>query len=668
MNDRSIERVINTCVDRYASGDWTLEECLRRYPEHAGIIRDYLELAESVADVSPQPPSKAAMAFGERLVLGELDRIFDTRQSRPSLRGVSARLVSLLAKSRLATATALVAFAMLVGSGVTLAATVSGPTSPLYGYKLALDQVRVGFTAEEDKADVYIDLAERRLREMEQLAVSDRSDGIDSISANYKAMLDEGIVSLQSLSKRDAIAVRQRFAKTRQNFRNRLETHRHRLELMAGPSRPELRQIADSTIRSAEANLLKLPTAPPATLLAEATVRPEATPATQQIPATATPSDEQPTPAQALAQAEIQATTDAATEAVGDAEIPDEVNSEAQVVEGTAETSPAPAAEPASVLQTPPPEPSTVEIEGVVTAMAQSALVVDGRTIVLDENIVPSPIIRGMPAVGVSVRLRGIVLPDGTVVLVELQTLTPEAADTPSPTPSTAPTAEPAPTPLPGDLPAPTPSPAAEEETPKLDFEITGTVSDIVGSIIVVDGRTIDTEAWTEGDVVILGSIEIESIVLIRGYVLPGNVLAATEIIVLDGSGEEADGDDVSTPTPESSQTPVPETNEVVISGVVVSVSEDAVEVDGQIILIRRDGEGATEMGVEPLAGDDVTIIARRQEDGALIALVVSVESAEVTPTPTPTVADAVKTPTNETEQDDGPPEPDAEVSDQNGA
>ena len=620
MNDRSIERVINTCVDRYASGDWTLEECLRRYPEHAGIIRDYLELTESVADVSPQPPSNASMAFGERLVLGELDRILDTRQSRPSLRGISARLGSLLARSRLATASALVVFAMLVGSGVTMAATVSGPTSPLYRYKLALDQVRVGFTAEEDKADVYIDLAERRLREMEQLAISDRSEGIDSISANYQAMLNEGIVSLQSLSKRDAITVRERFAETRENFRNRLATHRHRLELMAGPSRPELRQVVESTIRSTEASLLKLPTAAPATVLAEATVRPQATPATQQISATA----------------------EASTEAGGDIENPDEGNSESQMEEAVAETSPAPAAETASILQTPPPEPSTVEIEGVVTAMGQFALVVDGRTIVLDENIVPSPIVTGMPAVGLPVRLRGIVLPDGTVVLVELQTLTPESTETPSPPPTTAPTTEPTPTPLPGDTPSPTPSPAAEEETPKLDFEITGTVSAIGGSIIEIDGRTIDMAAWTKDDVVIDGSVEIGSFVLVRGYVLPGNVLAATEVTVLDGSGEAAGGGDVPTPTPEPLQTPVSETDEVVISGVVVTVSEDAIEVDGQIILIQRDGEGATEMGFEPLVGDDVTVIARRQEDGTLIALVVSAEFAGDTPTPTPTLADAV--------------------------
>ena len=234
-----------------------------RYPEHADLVRNYLELSDSLADLTPPPPSKAALSFGERLVLGELDQLVESRRSGSSWRGLADRFGRLLAASRLATATAVVVLALVLGSGATLAASVSSPSSPLYGYKLALDRVRIELAPEDRKADVYIDVAGRRLQEMEHVALSEGGEGLDRISAHYKQMLDHGLQKLRSLSQADAADVRQRFTESRSNFHIRLEGHRRRLELMAPTGPPQHREIVIAVLKNAETHLSRIPTALP---------------------------------------------------------------------------------------------------------------------------------------------------------------------------------------------------------------------------------------------------------------------------------------------------------------------------------------------------------------------------------------------------------------------
>ncbi len=641
MKDRTVERVISICVDRYLSGEWTLEDCLARYPEHAGIVRNYLRLSDSLTGLAPPPPSKAALSFGERLVLGELDQLVESRRPHSNWRGLAGGIGRLLAASRLATATAAVLIALLLGSGATLAASVSSPTSPLYGYKLALDRVRIELAPEDRKADVYIDVAGRRLQEMEQLALSEDGEGIDRISADYRQMLHYGLEKLQSLSEAGTADVRRRFTESRSNFHIRLEGHRRRLELMAPTGPPELREIVTATLKNAETNLSRLPTAPPAVRLEEErSPVPEETPSPP--PATATPAA---TTAPAL-QPTVALLGAAAND--GGGELPsdegDEPADQTASTDAAEQPTPQPTETPdpevkASPAPTPTPAPPAeiVEFEGVITAIGRSALVVDGRKVVLDAEVVPEPIVRGKPAVGVNVRIRGIPTADGVIVLVELQTLADQETETPSPTPTETATPEPSPTVTPD------PDPAA---TPKPEFEIAGSITSVTDSSIEVDGRTIDIGKLLETGAVSQESLEVGAAVEVTGYVRPGNVLVAVSLVIHAPETGSDTVDPEATPDPDTSETPTPtvtpsdtpltDATPVTLEGVLTAVNEQSVEIDGQTVIVVVEGEDATVVEGVIEVGAAASITASPREDGALVATSIIIQSASAAPDATP--------------------------------
>ena len=292
-----------------------------------------------------------------------------------------------------------------------------------------------------------------------------------------------------------------------------------------------------------------------------------------------------------------------------------------------------PAPEPTA---TPTPVPEIVEIEGVITAMSQSVLEVDGRKIVLDANVVPDPVVLGKPGVGVHVRIRGIPTADGMIVLVELQTLPDKATQTPSPTPTPSQT----PTPEPSPTAAPEPD---ETATPKPEFEISGSITAITDSSIEVGGRTIDIAKLLDTGAVSLESLEVGTMVQVIGYVRPGNVLAAVSLIIQDPETESGGSETETTPTPDASETPTPtvtppaDETQVTIEGVLTAVSEGAVEIDGQTVTIILEGEDATVVEGLIEVGATAVVIASPGEDGALVATSIVIQSGTATPDATPT-------------------------------
>ena len=646
MSDRNLENVLSTCVDRYLGGEWTLEDCLVRYPNHTQLIRNYLAVSDALRDLVPRPPSQAALSFGERLVLGELDRLVESRPTGSGPRRLAGRLGRLLVASRLATATAVVLLAMLLGSGVTLAASVSGPASPLYGYKLTLDRVRIELTPEDRKADVYIDVAERRLREMEHVVLSEGGKGIDRISADYTQMLNQGLGELTSLSNRAAADQRQRFVESRSNFNNRLEGQRRRLELMAPAGETEVREVVNTALQNAEANLSRLPTAHPDVRLAEAR-SPAPTAIPPQSSVTATPAATTvpvPPPTTTPLGSSTAATVLAPPGDDGNetADQTDSTNATAQASPQPTDVPP-PAAEVSPAVTSPPPAPTQappteiVEIEGLVTAMGRSTLLVDGRKVVLDANVVPNPIVRGKPVVGGTVRIRGILSNDGVIFLVELQTLPGEDAVTPSTATATL---------------EPTPDATV---TPEPEFQISGSVTAVTGSLIEVDGRAIDISELLEAGALSQESLELGTNVEVKGYVQPGNVLTATEITLKDSQPESGAEDASATPDPEStttadptlapSETPTPVANQVTIEGVLTAADETSIEIDGQTITVVVGGADATDIEGNVEVGTTASVSVVLQEDGTLVAASITIQSPEITPTSTPTIVETEDAP-----------------------
>jgi hypothetical protein len=104
MSDRNLAAIFNECIDQLAAGQ-TIEECLRRYPAHANVLRPMLEAGELVkrAQTLNGEAVQAEQRVRERLLreLNETDRdglilLLPRRQNKELLRLVAIWLTIFL--------------------------------------------------------------------------------------------------------------------------------------------------------------------------------------------------------------------------------------------------------------------------------------------------------------------------------------------------------------------------------------------------------------------------------------------------------------------------------------------------------------------------------------------------------------------------------------------
>lgn len=157
------EDILNECLEAVMRGE-TEESCLALYPDRATELRPLLQMAakaREVCVVSPRPEFRARARYEYRCAVTEACAGQTKRGFRWSW--------------RLSTVAPLVVAALLIMSGGVLAASTNAlPGQPLYGVKLATEEVRIRFTSGEASVKAYAAMTERRLAEI--AALTERGD------------------------------------------------------------------------------------------------------------------------------------------------------------------------------------------------------------------------------------------------------------------------------------------------------------------------------------------------------------------------------------------------------------------------------------------------------------------------------------------------------------
>ncbi|MEE8471143.1 MAG: DUF5667 domain-containing protein [Dehalococcoidia bacterium] len=165
--NRSFEDILDTCIDRVTLKGDSIEQCLESYPEQAAQLEPVLRAALSVMEASsinPRPDFEKDARV----------RLLSALEAKAGEKG--RRLVPFWGwQRRWAVAVTIILAVLLVGGGTVGASANSLPGDVLYPVKTATEKVRAFFTfGKEARASLHIDLAERRLREMESLAERNR--------------------------------------------------------------------------------------------------------------------------------------------------------------------------------------------------------------------------------------------------------------------------------------------------------------------------------------------------------------------------------------------------------------------------------------------------------------------------------------------------------------
>jgi len=194
--NKGFEDILNTCLDRITLKGDTIEQCLESYPEQAVELEPLLRAALSIKEVSSIGPRPEFRQAAKARLLSALAAKERKRERR------LLPLWSWQRRWAVAVAMILVLFLVLAGGGTVMASSDSLPGDRLYPVKIAAEKVRAFFTfGDEAKANLHMEFAERRVKEIESLA----EGGRDISESVLKVMHDETDWVIRLLNRNESL-------------------------------------------------------------------------------------------------------------------------------------------------------------------------------------------------------------------------------------------------------------------------------------------------------------------------------------------------------------------------------------------------------------------------------------------------------------------------------
>ncbi len=367
------EATIANLLDEFRDGRVDRARLLANNPQLGAELGEYIDVVDALMAARPADPAGDVVTRRRRVFESQVDRL--ARQGiqsnwRRQLLNLGERL---FAQTRLAAATLALVVAVLAGSAVSVAALAAPPGSPLYNYKLTVEQATIQLTAKQDRPAAYIQLAERRVAELSQLGPDASSELVAQVSDSYRQLVKDGLASINSLESTSGFD----YTDAYQSYQDRLLSHS---ELLATSSRPTT--TADPEPGSEDAT-------------ASSPDGSAATPAPDPTPSPTA----QPTP------------TPAATPT--------------STPEPTATVEPEPTA-----------APELVTISGVIDEIGRGALRIGETTVLLDPGDDQPVSIQGEPAIGARAEVTGVQRDENTIAARQVRIIT-DVASAPTATPTT---------------------------------------------------------------------------------------------------------------------------------------------------------------------------------------------------------------------------------------
>ncbi len=201
MNE--FEARLSECLEAVREGRWDIDECLRRYPQHAAALRPHLLIAVSLSEAYGQvkPRARFAAKSRERFLLASEERLREAFDADPSPSFfASARVKFLMAAQRMKLgertrqprrwpvfgspfrtfASAGAALVLILGFSTYTVASADAalPGDWQYPVKLQTERVRLALARGENaEHDVQLDIAGERASEIEKMQAKGRIIG-----------------------------------------------------------------------------------------------------------------------------------------------------------------------------------------------------------------------------------------------------------------------------------------------------------------------------------------------------------------------------------------------------------------------------------------------------------------------------------------------------------
>ena len=198
----SLIDVLDECLDDLRDGRATIAECLARYPSYRDQLEPLLNVAVHIAPVTTVlDPSRRLEARG---------RFIEALYAEPTTPGLGARLRAFFRlpptfrSGMPGLASVAVVAALVSTTGVLYASEQALPGAPLYGLKLAVEQVRLSAALNDEiTAQVRMEIADRRLAEVERAAEIHDTPAMQLAADYYARAVDDAGASIARVPQSD---------------------------------------------------------------------------------------------------------------------------------------------------------------------------------------------------------------------------------------------------------------------------------------------------------------------------------------------------------------------------------------------------------------------------------------------------------------------------------
>jgi hypothetical protein len=205
-NQDELSRILDSCLDQIASGSETVDTLVERYPKYKDQLKPALEAADwlqSRREVFNPRPGFVQLSH-RRLV----NRFKANRHQEESANsGILSWIPAFFQERRLvlqySALVALTVVLLFVGfQSTSFLIQRSIPGDPLYGTKLAREELQLSMTgSEEDQARLRIEFAQRRVVEMQELVLAGRDHLVDQTFDNFKFQVGKATIGIMEVSK-----------------------------------------------------------------------------------------------------------------------------------------------------------------------------------------------------------------------------------------------------------------------------------------------------------------------------------------------------------------------------------------------------------------------------------------------------------------------------------
>jgi len=238
------------CVESIEGGEFTIQDCLQKYPEDSEELEQLLNLVVVLENIPVKPPDEDFEREARARILSA------SSEQNPGgfftwLKGGLAGFAALLSpRPAFRLGLLAVLLVVLLGSGVMYASAQAMPGDFLYPVKIFIEDARSIISGDDKEADLQIDLSKQRIKEVDRLIDDHKFENIPDVVERYVRHMDKISTAIDSQSSDQEVATDEKSEVISSELRKNIEVLEELLDKVPDEAKPAIENAIEASSKN----------------------------------------------------------------------------------------------------------------------------------------------------------------------------------------------------------------------------------------------------------------------------------------------------------------------------------------------------------------------------------------------------------------------------------